>query len=88
LPPKPNPAPQPNTTNSNPTPRAQRDHLSAKLQDVEARLSDAKADKRQSERDRRMAKTAADLKREIPGAWASLLGGAKMAGPCGRGAAC
>lgn len=45
----------------------QRDHLAAKLQDVEARLADAKADKRQSERDRRMQKAAADIKREIPG---------------------
>ncbi|GBF96626.1 hypothetical protein Rsub_09372 [Raphidocelis subcapitata] len=45
----------------------QRDHLASKLADVEARLADAKADKRQSERDRRLAKAAADLKREIPG---------------------
>jgi hypothetical protein len=52
----------------------QRDHLAAKLQDVEARLADAKADKRQSERDRRIAKAAADLKREVPGAAAALDG--------------
>lgn len=51
-----------------PPPSVQRDHLSSKLADVEARLADAKADKRQSERDRRLAKAAADLKREIPGA--------------------
>lgn len=50
----------------------QRDHLAAKLADVENRLSEAKADKRQSERDRKMAKAAADLKKEIPGVFACV----------------
>ena len=54
------------------TRRAQRDHLTQALEEAEAKLRDARADRKETERDRRMADAVEQLKRFLPGA-ASLV---------------
>ncbi len=46
---------------------SQRDYVTKKLSDVEEGLSNARANKRQTERDKRIAEAAAMLKRDVPG---------------------
>jgi len=46
---------------------ARREAAASRLRDCERRLSDARAERRQSERDRRLAEAAAMLRREVPG---------------------
>ena len=48
--------------------RAQRDFLSQKLEAVDGQLREAKADRRESERDRRAGEAVDQLKRFFPGA--------------------
>lgn len=47
--------------------RQRTDHLQSKLDDVERKLKDLKADKRESERDIKLAENVASLKRLFPG---------------------
>jgi hypothetical protein len=48
--------------------RAQRDYLGQKLEEADAKLRDARAERKESERDRRMADAVEQLKRFFPGA--------------------
>ena len=48
--------------------RAQRDFLAQKLEGVDGQLREAKADRRESERDRRAGEAVDQLKRFFPGA--------------------
>ena len=47
--------------------RAQRDHLQKKLYDGEQRLQEAKADRKENERDRKMREAVTNMKRLFPG---------------------
>jgi hypothetical protein len=47
--------------------RAQRDYLAQKLEQVGEQLREAKADRKESERDRRMSEAVDQLKRFFPG---------------------
>lgn len=47
--------------------RAQRDYLQKKMRDCEVTLADAKADRKESERDRRTREAVTNLKRLFPG---------------------
>ena len=47
--------------------RAQRDFLAQKLEEVDGQLREAKADRKESERDRRAGEAVEQLKRFFPG---------------------
>lgn len=50
----------------------QREKLRAQLDEVEGKLRDAKADRKEDERDQRKAAVVEQLRQQIPGGWVAL----------------